>query len=178
MIKDIINAIINNELTSAAKLLQAYAREKNCSVKRVLDWRAGKSQKTLLHYAVDYERPRIVKFLLRRGANPNIPDYEGKTPLDYADGFEDRPRATAFMRRGCRDAECAEILSLLRDCVDSSKVKEISGATSEKITVERGGKERLSHSRLSVFRRSSRSPEPQEKKEEGRQSRYNLRGQR
>lgn len=37
-----------------------------------------------LHYAACFGRPNIVKILLRHGANPDLRDEEGKTPLDKA----------------------------------------------------------------------------------------------
>jgi len=37
-----------------------------------------------LHYAACFGRPQIVKTLLRFGANPDLRDEDGKTPLDKA----------------------------------------------------------------------------------------------
>ena len=37
-----------------------------------------------LHYAACFGRPQIVKTLLRYGANPELRDEDGKTPLDKA----------------------------------------------------------------------------------------------
>lgn len=37
-----------------------------------------------LHYAACFGRPQIVKTLLRYGANPDLRDEDGKTPLDKA----------------------------------------------------------------------------------------------
>ncbi|TKR70253.1 hypothetical protein L596_022299 [Steinernema carpocapsae] len=37
-----------------------------------------------LHYAACFGRPEVVKILLRNGANPDLRDEEGKTPLDKA----------------------------------------------------------------------------------------------
>lgn len=37
-----------------------------------------------LHYAACFGRPSIAKILLKNGANPELRDEEGKTPLDKA----------------------------------------------------------------------------------------------
>lgn len=37
-----------------------------------------------LHYAACFGRPQIAKVLLRHGANPDLRDEDGKTPLDKA----------------------------------------------------------------------------------------------
>lgn len=37
-----------------------------------------------LHYAACFGRPAIAKVLLRHGANPDLRDEDGKTPLDKA----------------------------------------------------------------------------------------------
>ena len=37
-----------------------------------------------LHYAACFGRPQIAKVLLRFGANPDLRDEDGKTPLDKA----------------------------------------------------------------------------------------------
>lgn len=37
-----------------------------------------------LHYAACFGRPGIAKVLLRYGANPDLRDEDGKTPLDKA----------------------------------------------------------------------------------------------
>lgn len=37
-----------------------------------------------LHYAACFGRPDVVKILLRHGANPDLRDEDGKTPLDRA----------------------------------------------------------------------------------------------
>lgn len=37
-----------------------------------------------LHYAACFGRPAIAKVLLRHGANPELRDEDGKTPLDKA----------------------------------------------------------------------------------------------
>lgn len=37
-----------------------------------------------LHYAACFGRPAIAKVLLRYGANPDLRDEDGKTPLDKA----------------------------------------------------------------------------------------------
>lgn len=37
-----------------------------------------------LHYAACFGRPHIAKVLLRHGANPDLRDEDGKTPLDKA----------------------------------------------------------------------------------------------
>jgi len=35
-----------------------------------------------LHYAVDLENKEIIEFLLKNGADPNISDNTGSTPVD------------------------------------------------------------------------------------------------
>jgi len=38
-----------------------------------------------LHYAAEgYNHPEVVELLLEHGANPNVRDYDGYTPLHYA----------------------------------------------------------------------------------------------
>jgi ankyrin repeat protein len=39
---------------------------------------------TPLHYAVEYNEPDIVKFLVEKGAKKNLADLQGRTPLDIA----------------------------------------------------------------------------------------------
>jgi ankyrin repeat protein len=40
--------------------------------------------KALLHFAAERDRLDILRLLLRKGANPNLQDEDGKTPLHYA----------------------------------------------------------------------------------------------
>jgi ankyrin repeat protein len=46
---------------------------------------------TLLVTAIKARQVEIVNFLLERGANPNIPDYDGRYPLKWAQksGFDE-----------------------------------------------------------------------------------------
>jgi len=39
--------------------------------------------KTALHYAIERNKPEVVKLLLEYGADLNIEDPKGSTPLDY-----------------------------------------------------------------------------------------------
>ena len=43
---------------------------------------------TPLHYAAQYGPPQLVKALIQAGANPNMMDKEGNTPVDLAKGKE------------------------------------------------------------------------------------------
>jgi hypothetical protein len=46
---------------------------------------AGEYGRTALHFAASQGRLAMVKLLLEWGANPNVEDEDGETPLDYAD---------------------------------------------------------------------------------------------
>ncbi|APR98625.1 ankyrin repeat domain-containing protein [Wolbachia endosymbiont of Folsomia candida] len=71
-------------LHSAAKvgcleIVQFLAKEKvDISATR------DESKRTALHYAAEQGNLEIVKFLLRKGANPNVKEFEEKTPGDLA----------------------------------------------------------------------------------------------
>lgn len=48
------------------------------------DIKLDEEGKTALHYAVIFNSTKIVKTIIRAGANGNIADINNKTPLDYA----------------------------------------------------------------------------------------------
>ena len=43
-----------------------------------------KEKSTALHYAVRFNNIEVVKYLIKKGANPNIPGEDGATPIHYA----------------------------------------------------------------------------------------------
>lgn len=74
-----------------------------------------------LHYAACFGRPAIARVLLRHGANPDLRDEDGKTPLDKA-----RERSDEGHR------EVASILQSPADWLSSSGgASEEGGASSE-----------------------------------------------
>ena len=71
-----------------------------------------------LHYAACFGRPQIAKVLLRFGANPDLRDEDGKTPLDKARERNDE---------GHR--EVASILQSPADWITSPSTEDTSAAT-------------------------------------------------
>jgi ankyrin repeat protein len=59
-------------------------------------------QRTYLHYAVDGGHFESVENLLRKGANPNISDEKGRTPLDYALEKNNAKIAAILIEKGAK----------------------------------------------------------------------------
>jgi ankyrin repeat protein len=53
-----------------------------------------------LHYAVQTLDSGTVRLLLQEGADPNVTDDDGHTPLDYAIGFADADCIRALRAHG------------------------------------------------------------------------------
>lgn len=74
--QQVLNAISEGDTAAVAQFLDANPQAINMPVF------VGQ---TLLHQAVRFGQPAVVKLLLERGADPNARSDEGDTVLDYAD---------------------------------------------------------------------------------------------
>jgi ankyrin repeat protein len=70
---DLIDAIIQHDINTVKNLLQQGANPNLCE---------DKANLTPLHFAVIYRSPGIIPLLLAAGADPNIQNEDGFTPLD------------------------------------------------------------------------------------------------
>ncbi|MEM6262831.1 MAG: ankyrin repeat domain-containing protein [Bacteroidota bacterium] len=62
--------------------------------------------RTPLHYAVAFNQPDLTRFLLSRGADPSIPDDDGRSPMQLA--------VEGYLRSGNREAS-GQVVNLLRN---------------------------------------------------------------
>ena len=87
-----------------------------------------------LHYAACFGRSNIVKILLRHGANPDLRDEEGKTPLDKARerGEENHREVVQILQSPSDYLNCnlANSLSNLNEYADSSENLNVSTSLS------------------------------------------------
>ena len=72
--KQLITAVRLGDLCTITKLLKG-------SVKIDINDIVDENGNTLLHFAVDYDNLKIVKYLIEHGAEVNVKNNEGYTPL-------------------------------------------------------------------------------------------------
>lgn len=80
--KVLLDYIHSNNISKLKELLNKNKNNEN--LKAVLDLKRGKTGLTLLHVLCMNNNYSLTKDLLSAGANPNIQDCDGKTPLYYA----------------------------------------------------------------------------------------------
>ena len=77
-------AVIKAIRAGDAKVLAAVLAEHGLHVNSAL-WAAGGD--TLLHYAADEGSPEVVEYMIKHGAQVNVANLRGYTPLDEATTF-------------------------------------------------------------------------------------------
>ncbi len=95
MIRAILRAIEESDFSTLEKVDPARVLEKG---------------RTPLHFAVIRRKHEVVRYLLKKGANPNLRDDYGNTPLHYAYENGDVEMVSILMRAGVDRGVVLEVL--------------------------------------------------------------------
>ena len=91
--QDLGSAIVSGDLGTVQQIIEADEKGKLLNKKAIDDWMP-------LHLAVIYDRRDILEYLLSRGADPNVEDGLGLTPLLQAVKLHDMDVAKLLMTNG------------------------------------------------------------------------------
>eukprot|EP00296_Roombia_truncata_P007793 JP446246.1.p1 GENE.JP446246.1~~JP446246.1.p1 ORF type:complete len:424 (+),score=100.75 JP446246.1:91-1272(+) len=84
--KSLSNAAFNGQAAEVERLLQSVDKFSNGSA--IVHWRDEMFQTTPLHLAAGNGHSDVVKQLMQAGADINAKDYDGDTPLYYAENYK------------------------------------------------------------------------------------------
>lgn len=81
---EIFDAINNKDENIALELLEAYHNTISENPNRPIPGSEELDRRTLLHFAAERNRPQVIRRLIALGANRNLSDSSGITPVDLA----------------------------------------------------------------------------------------------
>lgn len=113
--EELIWSIKNGDIETVTKFIDSHPKLINEQIKG----------RTYLHYACDYGQQDIIDYLLSKGANINIQDKYGITPLLAALYENHESCVKLLIQKGANRTGKSPDGKILAECTDNDKIKAI-----------------------------------------------------